>query len=220
MLTTFNTLLILALCFCCLLFQESWAASKKSRSLSDVLAGTGRGSFLLTKLLFASFVFLVAYVGCKRDEEVLALKLNENWKVIIPLFVTCSLVTGYLMAGKQRNNPIIQFNTFFGIAYIFMRIIHIILYEIFFRAILLFVLIDQIGLIPAVWLNIILYALLHFHCEYDELVGTIPFGLLLCVITITYHSIWPAIVIHLALALSHECRLLSYSTSPTKFLKL
>ena len=163
MTSTINTLLILVSCLGCLLIQESWATGKKSRTLSEVLGGTGRAPVLLTKLFLGTCVFVIAFVSCKKDEELFSIRWSESWRIIIPLFIICALITGYLMAGKYRVNSIIQFNNLFGVGYIFLRIIHITFYEIFFRGILLYVLIEKIGLIPAVWMNIVFYALLHFQ---------------------------------------------------------
>jgi membrane protease YdiL (CAAX protease family) len=76
-------------------------------------------------------------------------------------------------------------------------------YEFFFRGMMLFVMMEDFGTEAAVIINILLYVLIHWFNK-AERVGSVPMGLILCWVTIHYHSVWPAVYIHVALALSHE----------------
>ena len=75
--------------------------------------------------------------------------------------------------------------------------------------------IEDLGVIPAVIVNLILYALLHWF-DKKERYGSLLMGIILCGVSIYYQSIWPAIIIHLSLALSHEITLLINNKSLIK----
>jgi len=91
----------------------------------------------------------------------------------------------------------------------------LIVYEAFFRGIVLFVMIEDFGLVPAVIVNVIVYALLHWF-DKKERAGSVPMGIILCSVSIYYHSVWPAIIIHVSLALSHEITILINNRSLIK----
>jgi len=74
-------------------------------------------------------------------------------------------------------------------------------YEFMLRGLLFFPLLSHVGRLPAVAINIVLYAALHIKKGRLETAGALPFGALLCVVTLLTHSIWPAFLIHLNLAL-------------------
>ena len=75
--------------------------------------------------------------------------------------------------------------------------------------------IEDLGTAAAVFVNLILYALLHWFNK-KERYASVLMGIILCSISIYYHSVWPAIIIHLSLALSHEITLLINNKSLIK----
>jgi membrane protease YdiL (CAAX protease family) len=77
-------------------------------------------------------------------------------------------------------------------------------YEFLFRGILLFNCIKAFGVWPSITLNIALYSSLHLNKGLKEAIAAIPFGLLLCYITLESSSILPAILIHSVQAISAE----------------
>lgn len=76
-------------------------------------------------------------------------------------------------------------------------------YEIMFRGLLLFGLLD-FGVWPAIAINTCLYSVSHIPKGSAETFGAIPFGAVLCWMTLETGSITTAVVAHLALALSNE----------------
>ncbi|HEU4859839.1 MAG TPA: hypothetical protein VFT15_08385, partial [Chitinophagaceae bacterium] len=80
---------------------------------------------------------------------------------------------------------------------------------------LLFVMIEDLGLITAVIVNLILYVLMHWF-DKRERYGSVIIGIILCGASIYYQSAWPAVLIHLSLALSHELFLLINNKSRIK----
>ena len=83
------------------------------------------------------------------------------------------------------------------------------------HGIMLLVMIEDFGITTAVLINLTLYALVHWF-DKKERYGTLLMGVALCCITIYYNSIWPAIIIHLSLSLSHEITLLINNKSLIK----
>jgi membrane protease YdiL (CAAX protease family) len=73
-------------------------------------------------------------------------------------------------------------------------------YEFMFRGILLFPVVDAIGVWPAIAVNIALYSATHIPKGLDETIGAIPLGLVLCILTLASGTIWIALFVHVAMA--------------------
>lgn len=84
-------------------------------------------------------------------------------------------------------------------------------YEFLFRGLLLFTCIQAFGTWPAVAVNLVLYAALHYPKGWKEMLGAIPFGLVLCYVTHKSGSVLPAIIIHSVQAISCEMFAIFYS---------
>jgi membrane protease YdiL (CAAX protease family) len=82
--------------------------------------------------------------------------------------------------------------------------IYLLAYEFLYRGILLFGLIDAFGIWPAIMVNTIIYSLAHIPKGNREALAAIPFGIILCYLTIRTETIWIAVFVHLALALSND----------------
>lgn len=77
-------------------------------------------------------------------------------------------------------------------------------YEFLFRGFLFFTSLEIMTVFWAIVLNITLYALAHWPKGMREVLGAIPFGLILCVITYLTGNFWYAFFVHTFLALSAE----------------
>jgi membrane protease YdiL (CAAX protease family) len=77
-------------------------------------------------------------------------------------------------------------------------------YEFLFRGLLLFGCYNAFGYWPAIVINLALYSALHLPKGLKEATATIPFGILICYLTLETHSIYPAILIHSLQAVSCE----------------
>ncbi len=77
-------------------------------------------------------------------------------------------------------------------------------YEILFRGVLLMPLAAELGIWPAIAINIALYSSTHIPKGLAETLGAIPLGLVFCLITLSTGTIWAAFVAHLALALANS----------------
>ena len=83
-------------------------------------------------------------------------------------------------------------------------VLYLLAYEFMFRGFLLFISERNLGLWPAVMLNVAIYSWAHIPKGLKETLGAIPFGLVLCLITLQTGSIWVAFMAHVILALSNE----------------
>lgn len=84
-------------------------------------------------------------------------------------------------------------------------------YELLFRGLLLFSCVDVLGVWPAIAVNVALYSAVHLPKGAGETIGAIPFGLLICYITLTTGTIWVAVVIHWVLSLSNDYLAVHYN---------
>ena len=77
-------------------------------------------------------------------------------------------------------------------------------YEFILRGFLFFPSMQSLPLAYAILLNLVLYSLAHLPKGRKETLGSIPFGLLLCILTAITGNIWDAFLIHAALAVSND----------------
>lgn len=92
----------------------------------------------------------------------------------------------------------------FLVVYFTVRILYLAAYELFFRGVLLFGLAAEYGVITALIISTALTVLLHVFTNKKEMLGCIPFAIVLGCLCISSNAVWPAMVIHIALSLSYE----------------
>jgi membrane protease YdiL (CAAX protease family) len=88
--------------------------------------------------------------------------------------------------------------------YFIIRALYLFAYELWFRGFLLFETIRFFGIPAAVSLNILLYTLLHIFKSKKEMLSCIPFGFILCFLSIFFNAAWPAIILHISFSLIYE----------------
>lgn len=84
-------------------------------------------------------------------------------------------------------------------------------YELLFRGLLLFSCVNVLGVWPAIAVNVALYSAVHLPKGAAETIGAIPFGLLICYITLTTGTIWVAVIVHWVLSLSNDYLAVHYN---------
>lgn len=143
----------------------------------------------------------------------------STWVTMI-LFILSLMITPRIIEKKFRRFSITSGNStghgaFFYIIYFIVRILFISAYECWFRGYLLTDCIISFGVAWAVVINLVLYAILHLANGKDEVIASIPYGLLLCSMCIWQGAVWPAVLIHLALTIPYEVGFLRkyYSTT-------
>jgi len=82
--------------------------------------------------------------------------------------------------------------------------IYLLGYEFLFRGVLLFPLVDAIGLWPAIAVNIVIYSGTHIPKGLKETIGAIPLCIVLCLICVQTGNIWVAVLVHVFMAFTNE----------------
>ena len=181
--------------------------------LKDILTGKGEPGILFTRLI-AGIFFLglcTATISAKRNiaSEVFAPAWCD-YQIQLWALIAAAIIMGTLSASKEifpAENSNHSLPLFLPLSFILVRTLFLIVYEFFFRGVMLFVMIEDLGVITAVIVNLILYVLIHWF-DNRERYGSVIMGIILCGASIYYQSVWPAILIHLSFALSHEAFLL------------
>lgn len=137
------------------------------------------------------------------------------WQLLVTLVLTIlSIMASLKLAEQNYKQAVLRgplstlLSPSFINAYFLLRILFICAYECWFRGYLLTGCIAGFGVPIAILLNVGLYTILHSANGKEEVLGCIPFGLLLCCVCIWFGAVWPAIIIHLALTISYERRFL------------
>jgi membrane protease YdiL (CAAX protease family) len=203
MITQINTLL-----FVCssLLLLFKWAKQLKSESLFSERVQEGdwktiNGVQFISIAILSVPVLLdpTCFLGYWTITNVSLFKL-------IGLLASISAVAVFIQCNKLEEQSFhVPANAVASVRkYVMMRIVYIIMYEWFLRGLMLGEMIEWLGLAAAIFLNLGIYILLHAHKSRKEMIGCIPFGLLVCVLTIWWDSVWPAVILHLQLCLTYE----------------
>ncbi len=82
-------------------------------------------------------------------------------------------------------------------------LIYLLGYEFLFRGVLLFGSLKVMDSWLAISLNVLLYAIAHLPKGKLETFGSVPFGLLVCLFTVSTGNIWTAFGLHACMALSN-----------------
>lgn len=114
-----------------------------------------------------------------------------------------NLVNYPQIRAKNWTKKIVFINAFGWAIYLFG-------YEFLFRGVLLFPLVDSIGVWPAIAVNIALYSATHIPKGLDETIGAIPLGLVLCLLTLASGTIWIAFLVHVAMAWTNSFTALKF----------
>jgi len=129
-------------------------------------------------------------------------------KISIGQAVAFLLTFGFItLLPWKRNNRmpdeiVSSRNEVYG--YGISRLIFLVAYEWFFRGLLLMSFCAWMGNSWGVIANVSFYAAIHFYKGRKEMIGCIPFGIVLCVFTLWWQSVWPAIIFHLQIAIINE----------------
>jgi len=144
-----------------------------------------------------------------RDYGVLLLETSATlmWGLIFALVV----IPLILFNGKSRSNlavypQIRSKNWNFRILFLscLTWIGYLLCYEFLFRGFLLFACQRAFGTVPAVVINVLIYAIAHIPKGKFETIGAIPLGLVLSILTFTTGTIWFAFLAHVIIALTNE----------------
>jgi membrane protease YdiL (CAAX protease family) len=172
--------------------------------------------FLMQKLygflLLGVLPWLLFYpffkINTHGHEPFSSLPFNAWWLMafLVPLIV----VLIYFSARKSdvySRLPVIRRREW-GISDILISItgwgFYLLGYEYLFRELLLFTMAESLGVPIAIAVNVALYSAFHLPNGKNETLGAIPFGLVLCLVSLQTGSFAMAFLLHLTLSVSSE----------------
>lgn len=201
-----------------LLMQYNLSASAGAKDLAEVLSENNSLRLLNRRTYTTTVMAMVCIVlySLRASNSFLGFSWNENFAAeTILLFIVCFLISigtaGHFRTINRTAISIKDSITYFG-----LRIPGLIIYEIFFRGVLLGIFLQWFSMPVAIVLNIVLYAAAHAFGSQKEFVGSIPFGFLLCAVAVLNGSVYPSVFLHLLLALPYEIALFTKCQMQTK----
>ena len=144
-----------------------------------------------------------------------------NW--IFILCIVAAITLNFFIAGKKANHDIYpqmrlnQWNILHWVFYIFGWSIYLFAYEFLFRGILFFIPFYDFSLVMLIAINCILYAFAHLPKGKKEIIASLPFGVILCLLTLYADGFWPAFWLHFTLAVSNS--IFAFRGNPNMILK-
>ena len=158
----------------------------------------------------ASLVTMVIY-GDKMDEfsGLGFLAEIKIWLIVIGITIITQIIN-YFNASSQSNlalYPQIRKEEWsFSLLACsgFTWVIYLCAYEFLLRGVLLFSTLSILDQTATIVLNVAIYAFIHLPKGTKETLASIPFGIVMCILTLASQSIWPAVFLHIVLALSNE----------------
>lgn len=210
-----NEFIILAICYCLLFLicLAVWRMKSENLESEKVM----NGNWLLLHLRHAGGMIVIgvlpAILLLNTPDEILIWPDPFNLIQALTFSIAALLLVAIVLASRDSLPTVKNIDHKYFITNVWVHLLlrssFLACYEWFFRGCILFSCIDQFGIPVAIIINLVLYSLIHSFNGKKELYGSLPFGLLLCVFTIWYQSVWPAILLHLILSSSHEFFLLS-----------
>ena len=133
--------------------------------------------------------------------------------ILLLLFLVTVFISALLASNSAKDKIIAQTETIHYTIndksfYFIIRIVFLFSYEFFFRGVLFFSLLELNGLFIAITITTLLYVLIHVFDTKKEIIGAIPFGIILCLFSYYTHSIWIAFLIHMTLSVVYELSIL------------
>ncbi len=139
------------------------------------------------------------------------------FNALISILLACILIPLAAFSAKKEKNLVNypQIRAKNWDKRIFRRnligwVVYLFGYELLFRGILLFPLVEAYGMWLAIAINVALYAATHIPKGLDETIGAAPLGFLLCLLTLMAGNIWIAFIVHVAMAWTNSLTALKY----------
>lgn len=180
--------------------------------ITEALSHENGLEVLNTRHIMGILIFgLAGYVFFSDSEILIWHNFMEDpaLSLAVAFFATISMDLSVSDAFQNTNLSAIPFSMISGVNYIIIRLAFLFAYEVFFRGVLFIFSLQYVNLVLAVLINLFFYGLIHSFDSRKEIIGSLPFGILLCLFTYFSESIWPAFIIHAALSLGHETIIIS-----------
>ena len=139
---------------------------------------------------------------------------NLTILLVLTVVVIVSAFISYYSAKNNLKNKTekSRYHVDQGWIYFTIRILFLLSYEFFFRGVLFFSLLEKNHVVIAIIVCTSLYVLIHAFDSRNEIIGAIPFGIILCLFSYFTNSIWPAFIIHITLSGVYEVSIFNQLT--------
>lgn len=181
----------------------------KIRNVEEALLTSKGLLFLNLKHVTGIVLFGVLFFLIAPKYRYLVWSFDEfSWKTLVWIIPVMILSGGMAFKSVNKRLRVLtdrsgyrldQVWNYFGI-----RMLFLFSYEFFFRGVIFFSCLEVLDLTMALLITTGLYVLIHSFDSRNEILGAIPFGIILCLFSYYTDSIWPAFLIHLTLSGVYE----------------
>lgn len=155
---------------------------------------------------------IINYVWLSGSWGGIGISLKYNLEIILVIVSLSSIAVriNYCYASQPSNLKrypqlrLSEWTLLTGMANVISWILYLTAYEALFRGYFFFMCLNNFSLWMSCLINTVVYAAAHVHKGSKEIILSIPFGLLLCVLTWYTQSFWGAVFVHISLALSND----------------
>ncbi|MCH6233713.1 CPBP family intramembrane metalloprotease [Aquiflexum sp. AIY15W] len=195
------------------MFLVSWWAFRKNSLRFFSQNGWAKYNSLQFFLLtWGIMVWAVVPTILSQHSLSLLFASDENSVSSIQLLLVFGLSTLAFLAGRSQSKKLdvnsgnLQPNPSLVVIllYFVIRFLFLISYEIWFRGYFLDDLTSIFSIPVAIGINVFFYALLHILGGQKEALGSILFGVILCLMVVYFGNLWTAIIIHLSISFGYE----------------
>lgn len=161
------------------------------------------------KHILGIFLFGIVFYAILPDLRFLIQDVEIPKPFLLMLFLVTLFLSAYLSnlsVKKQliKIENVSCYNISNAWAYFIIRFVFLFGYEFFFRGVLLFKFLEFSSLFVAIFYSTILYVLIHIFDSRKEILGAVPFGIVLCLFAYYANSIWYVFFIHMTLSAVYE----------------
>jgi membrane protease YdiL (CAAX protease family) len=166
-------------------------------------------SYKLTGILFTGIVpFIIFLLIVKVPPSRIGLVIGRTfqfWYLLIILIIVTAIVSYQLSKSRkvQEKSPELKIRDWYPrhiILSVSAWLFYILGYEFLFRGVLWFLCSKAFGFWPALAINILLYSMVHLPQGKLMAMGTLPVGIILCLLSQLTGSFIPAFLIHSLIA--------------------
>jgi len=180
-----------------------------------------KGISLLNLRHFIGIVLfgIISYVSIPDMRYLLTDVKVPRLYVLIPFFIVILLCANLSLKSAQKvqgEDFIMPCHSSRAIIYFAIRLTFLLCYEFFFRGILFYSFLKNNSLVASILFTTLLYVVIHIFDSKKEILGAIPFGIILCLFTYYSDNIWPAFFVHAALSLAYEISVFNNLTFKTQ----
>lgn len=172
---------------------------------------------ILFQRLFGLLIFgilpllCVLFISVKNPGDY-GINFSLNKKTLLWTLILAVLIVTINYFNSRKPDNLAQYpqirNTHWSAGLLFASaiswIVYLFSYEMLFRGFLLFSALKIMGYWPAIILNTGIYSLAHYSKGLKEAFGAIPFGIIICILTIYTGNFLIAFFAHTILSLSNE----------------